>query len=66
MQPQPECYGGMYPDLSAHKFNEVRPGKVFNVFVRAVGSAFMTARSQPGAKNGGVAPNVPSIGSASI
>lgn len=37
MKTQPECYSGMYPDLSAHRFNEVRAGKVFDVFVHSSG-----------------------------
>lgn len=27
----------MYPDLSVHRFNEVRKGKVFDVFVHSSG-----------------------------
>ena len=37
MQTRPNCYGGMYPDLSVHRFNEVRRGKVFDVFVHSSG-----------------------------
>jgi hypothetical protein len=37
MQTRPECYGGMYPDLSARRFNEVRQGKVFDVFIESSG-----------------------------
>ena len=37
MQTRPECYGGMFPDLSTGRFNTFLKGKVFDVLVKSSG-----------------------------
>jgi len=37
MKAKPDCYGKIYPDLARHRYNELRKGKVFDVFVESSG-----------------------------
>src|SRR5689334_6609533 len=41
---KPECYGGMYPDLAAHKNNVCQKGMVFETLVESSGIGITSRR----------------------